>query len=150
MEVKQVKSTHCEIPLPPRAVVKLYENLFYTLLPNTPLTLSTPFTRRRPSSGDKLLAGSDPNYRNDDVSGDASYGVDGLEVGDYVLKLASTPRVYWYSIRWWKYGTKEEVLNGGGDECKLDARAVRFGRGPHEAIKVDSAAHEVVLFQCRE
>lgn len=50
-EVRQSRSTHCRIPPPSTVVVPLNEKLFHTLLPNTSVALSAPFTRSRPSTG---------------------------------------------------------------------------------------------------
>ena len=83
-------------------------------------------------------------------------------------------------MRWWEYGTKEEVLredgskgeiggqDGEGDEvgkggkvkaragamagteAGLDPRKVMFGRGPHEPVVIDSAGLGVIEFECLE
>lgn len=150
-EVRQSRSTHCRIPPPSKVAVPLNEQLFHTLLPNTPLTLSAPFTRSRTSTGGKPLAKDDPDYTSDRSAKHGACGVDGLEPGqNYTLSLASNPRVIWDIIRWWEYGTKEQVLHADGNESKLDGRAVKFGPGPHEAIMVDSKSIGVVAFQCQE
>ena len=133
--MRQRRSTRCKIPPPSKVAVPLNEQLFRTLLPGTPLVFSAPFYST-------LLAKDDPNY----AAGGG--GVDGLEPGHrYVLALADNPRVSWNFIRWWEYGTKEQVLRG---EKKLDGRAVRFDPGPHEAIIIDSKSVRDVAFQCPE
>ena len=153
-ETKQSVRTHCRIPPPTKVVVSLKEHLFHTLLPNEPLILSTPFSRSRLETSGRPLAKSDPDYASGDdrrVSSGAC-GVDGLEPGnDYVLTLASNPRVQWKSIRWWEYETKEQVLRPQGDESTtLDGREVQYGRGPHEAIKIDTTNIRPIPFQCQE
>lgn len=150
-EIKQTVRTNCRIPPPSKVSVPLNEELFHTLLPKKPLTLSTPFSRRRPESGGRPLAKSDPDYANDRTARSGACGVDGLEPGnDYILNLASTSRVQWNIIRWWEYGTKEQVLHPEGNESALDGRKVKFGRGPHEAITIDTTSIGPVTFQCRE
>ena len=150
-EIKQSVRTNCRIPPPSKVTVPLNEELFHTLLPNDPLTLSAPFSRSRTESGGRPLAKSDPDYASDRTARFGACGVDGLEPGnDYVLSLASTPRVHWNTIRWWEYGTKEQVLHPEGNESALDGRKVKFGRGPHEAITIDTTSIRPVTFQCRE
>lgn len=147
-EVHQEKRTHCRIPPPTRIAVPLIERLFHTLLPNVPLTLSAPFTRDRTRTGGKPLAKHDPDYGG---NRQRSCGVDGLERGHrYAVSLASKPRVQWYVIRWWEYGTKEEVLRGDGEGGSLDGRQVRYGRGPHESIVMDLTNIAVIEFECQE
>lgn len=150
-EVRQSRSTHCRIPPPSKVVVPLNEQLFHTLLPNTPVTLSAPFTRSRPSTGGKALAKDDPDYTSHRSAKHGACGVDGLEPGhNYILSLASNSRVFWDIIRWWEYGTKEQALHADSDESKLDGRRVSYGPGPHESIMVDSTSIVSVAFQCLE
>ncbi|KAI1348767.1 hypothetical protein F5Y01DRAFT_291145 [Xylaria sp. FL0043] len=111
--VKQTKRTHCRIPLSKKVVVPLDESLFYTLHPSQPLTFSAPFT-----------GSSTSRFSN---------GVDGLKPGHrYMITFSDSRRSQWNRIRWWEYGTKEEVLARG-----LDGREVRYGKGPHEPIEID-------------
>lgn len=118
-------------------------------MPNVPLTLSTPFTRDRTNG--KPLAKHHLDYVGDRSAKRGACGVDGLEPGHrYALRVAGKRRLPWDVIRWWEYGTKEQVLSLDGDGAGLDGRRVRFGPGPHEAIMVDSTSIEVVEFQCRE
>jgi hypothetical protein len=78
-------------------------------------------------------------------------GVDGLWPGDdFVLRLASKPRIHWDVVRWWEYGTKDQVLHPEGSESALDRRKVRFGCAPHEAIRIDKTSIKPVIFQCGE
>jgi len=127
-EVQQRRSTHCRIPLQSKVAVPLNERLFYTLLPNAPLTFAAPF----------ILGSTRRGLQ----------GVNGLESGeDYLLTLARDSRIPWNSIRWWEYGTKEQVLYGDDYEHILDGRAVRFGPGPHEAIIVESTSIGAVAFR---
>ncbi|MCJ1425511.1 hypothetical protein MMC29_003411 [Sticta canariensis] len=150
-EVRQSCSTHCRIPPPSKVAVPLNEQLFHTLPLNTPLTLSAPFTRSRTSTDDKPLAKDDPNYTSHRAAKHGICGVDGLEPGhNYALSLANNSRISWNIIRWWEYGTKEQVLHKDGSERKLNGRAVKFGPGPHEAIMVDSKSVGVIAFQCQE
>jgi len=150
-EVRQSHQTHCRIPPPSKVAAPLDEDLFHTLLSDTPLTLSAPFTRSRKSTGGKALAKHDPEYASDRSAKHGACGVDGLEPGHrYVLSLASKPRVRWDIIRWWEYGTKEQVLHADGDGGRLDGRRVKFGPGRHEAIVVDSARIWGVEFECGE
>lgn len=150
-EIRQSSSTRCRIPPPSKVAVTLNEQLFHTLLPNTPFALSTPFTRSRTSTGGKPLARDDPDYTSDRSANHGACGVDGLEPGhNYALSLASNPRVLWDIVRWWEYGTKEQVLHPSSDESKLDGRTVKFRPGPHEAIKIDSKSIGVIAFQCQE
>ena len=73
----------------------LNEQLFHTLLPNTLLTLLTPFIRSRPSTGDKPLAKDDPDYMCHRNAERGACGVDGLEAGqDCVLTLARDPKIH--------------------------------------------------------
>ena len=150
-EIKQTISTHCRIPPPSKIAVSLNEQLFHTLSPNTPLTLSAPFTRSRNSTGGKPFAKDDADFASDGLAKRGACGVDGLEPGqDYVLRLAGKPRVLWDVVRWWEYGTKEQVLGKEGDGDGLDGRRIKFGPGPHEAIKVDSTGVRAVVFRCQE
>ena len=145
-EVKQSISTHCRIPPPTKVAVPVSENILHTLLPNTPLTLSAPFTWKHTSTGNKTSATDSTNNTNDRKSKLGAYVVDGLEPGQgYALSLASKPRIHWTSIRWWEYGTKEEVLRSG-----LDGRKVRYSPGPHEAIAVDTTGIGAVAFRFQE
>lgn len=149
--IKQSRRTHCRIPPPTKVAVPLLEDLFHTLLPHTPTTLSAPFSRSRKNTSGKPLAKDDPEYGNDPSARHGACGVDGLEAGeDYVLQLAGDSRVPWNTVRWWKYGTKEEVLHPEDAEEGLDGRKVRFGAGPHEAIVVDSTAFKGLSFKCVE
>lgn len=150
-EVRQSCSTNCRIPPPSKVAVPLNEQHFHTLLPNTPLTLLAPFTRSRTSTDGKPLAKDDRNYNSHRTAKHGTCGVDGLEPGhNYTLSLASNLRVSWNIIRWWEYGTKEQVLHRDSRERKLDGRTVKFGPGPHQAIMVDSKSIGVVAFQCQE
>lgn len=67
-----------------------------------------------------------------------------------MLQLAGDSRVPWNTVRWWEYGTKEEVLHPEDAEGGLDGRKVRFGAGPHEGIVVDSTAFKGLSFTCVE
>lgn len=112
--IKQTTRTNCRIPPPTKITVPLDESMFYTLYPGRPLTLSAPFTgsSKRPGTAN---------------------GVDSLDPGHkYMITLSGSQRLQWYKIRWWEYGTKEEVLAKG-----LDGREVRYGKGPHEPIEID-------------
>ena len=150
-EVKQTVRTHCRIPLPSKVPVPLNEQLFHTLLPNHPLTLSAPFSRSRTDTGGRPLPQLHPDYASDRRARSGACGIDGLEPGnDYVLSLARTPRIPWNIIRWWEYGTHEQVLYPDGNESALDGWKVRFSRGPHEAITIDTTSIGVVTFHCRE
>lgn len=143
-EIHQVTSTGCRIPPNSKVIVTLDEDDFHTLLPNVLMTLSRPFTRHR--EGGKPLAKNDPEYLSHMFAKYGVHGVDGLEVGgEYVLGLKEKPRVRWDHVRWWEYGTKEEVLGKG-----LDGRKVRYGKAPHEAIVVDRSGVEPVRFSCVE
>lgn len=150
-EIRQSCLTHCRIPPPSKVTVLLNEHLFHTLLPNTPLTLSAPFTRSRTSTGGKPLAKHDPAYASDRSAKFGACGIDGLEPRHrYALSLANKPRFFWNSIRWWEYGSKEQVIHVDGEGGGLDGRKVKFGPGPHERIVVDSASIGFVEFECRE
>ena len=151
-EVKQTASTHCRFIPPTKFSVPLNERLFYTLLPNTPLTLSAPFTRSRPDTGGKPLAKDDPDYTTHCSAKHGACGVDGLEPGKgYVLTLSGHSRVNWEHIRWWEYGTKEQNLRvEGGGSTGLDGRKVRYGRGPHDTIVIDTTGAETVVFHCQD
>jgi len=130
--------------------VSLNKRPFHTLLPDTPLSLSAPFTRSRTSNGGKPLAKDDPDYTSDRSAKHGACGVDGLEPGhDYVLNLASNSRVSWDIIRWWEYGTKEQILHAEGNESQSDGKAVKFGSGPHDAVMVDSTSFRAIAFQCQ-
>lgn len=131
--------------------VSLNERLFHILLPNTPLTLSAPFTRSRTSNSGKPLAKDDPEYTSDHLAKHGACGIDGLEPGhDYVLSLASKSRVPWDIIRWWEYGTKGQILHSENNQCGLDGRRARYGPVPHDAVTVDSTGIGFIVFQCRE
>ncbi|KAI1745498.1 hypothetical protein F4680DRAFT_402395 [Xylaria scruposa] len=111
--VKQTMRTNCRIPLPKKVTVPLDESLFHTLHPNRPLTLSASFTG--------------PSNRH------TANGGESLKPGHkYMITLSGSQRLRWDRIRWWEYGTKDEVL-----AKRLDAREVRYGRGPHEPIEID-------------
>ena len=148
-EVKQQLRTSCRFEPPKRVPVNLDESAFYTLLPYTPLTLSSPFIRR--SKDGKPRAASDPEYLDGQSCRRGSCGVDGLEPGyNYWLSLASKPRGFWYNIRWWEYGIKEDVLHPSGGTNELDARKVKFGPGPHRPIEVDTSKIRSIAFRCEE
>ena len=150
-EIQQTKSTHCRISPPSKVTVPLNKSLFHTLLPNIPVTISSPFSRVGTTSDSKPLAKGHSDSASHLNANHGAYGVDGLEPGHcYVLSLADNPRVHWYIVRWWEYGTKEHVLRAEGDKCKLDGRKVKFGRGPHEAIELDLSTFEPVFFDCRD
>ena len=122
-EVKQRVRTHCRIPPPTKVVVQLREDLFHTLLPETPVTFTTPFSHHR----------------------------FGLQAGHrYLLRPADVPRVPWKSVRWWEYGTKEEVLAPDAAGRRLDGRRVMWGKAPHEAIELDVDGDGYVYFECEE
>ena len=164
-EVRQSIRTHCRIPPPSKVAVTLNGDLFHTLLPNTPLTLSTPFSRGRSNGGNinnesgndgntniktKPLAKHNPGYLfSSSTAKHGACGVDGLEAGHrYALSFArensKTSRLAWNVVRWWDYGTKEAVNIG------LDPRKIKFGHGPHEPIMIDPAGVDVVEFECVE
>lgn len=141
IEVKQAKRTHCRIPPPSKVQVDVNENLFHTLYPLTPLTLLAPFTRELRDGEKPPRACGDPEYSGRH----GSCGVDGLEIDhQYIMTLASNPRILWHHVRWWEYGTKEEILGAGG----LDARVVKFRPGPHKPIEVDTSETRPVDFGC--
>ena len=147
-EVKQSVRTHCRIPPPTKVSVPLIESLFHTLLPDTPLTISTPFTRAR--SNGVPLPKYHTNYEEGIPARSGACGVDGLEAGHrYALSLSGSHRVPWDSIRWWEYGTKEQVLSGE-DGVGLDGRTVRYGHGPHETIKLDISGIHALVFECKD
>ncbi|KAI1365886.1 hypothetical protein F5Y08DRAFT_302893 [Xylaria arbuscula] len=103
--VKQTMRTHCRIPLPKRFAVPLDESQFHTLYPSQSLTFSAQFTN----------------------------GVDSLVPGHkYMIAVSRSQRLQWYRVRWWDFGTKEEVLAKG-----LDGRQVRYGKGPQEPIDIE-------------
>ncbi|KAI0454424.1 hypothetical protein F5B21DRAFT_475336 [Xylaria acuta] len=125
--VKQTTRTNCRIPLPQKVAVPLDESLFYTLYPNRPLTLSAPFA-----------GSSKPRATN---------GVHSLQPGHkYMITLSGSQRLQWNRIRWWEYGTKDEMLAKG-----LDGREVRYGRGPHEPIEIDitSIPEKPIYLHCK-
>ncbi|KAL8736943.1 MAG: hypothetical protein Q9181_002169 [Wetmoreana brouardii] len=147
-QVKQTISTCCRIPPPRKATVSLNEHDFHNLLPNTPLSLSAPFTRIRTDNGGKPLAKHDPDYRNHRSAGCGACDVDGLEPGNsYALSLASNPRAHWNFVSWWEYGTKEQILYASTGQSQFDRRAVRYRKGPHEAIMLDCTDVKPVLFR---
>lgn len=148
-EVRQNLRTLCRIPPPTKVPVNLKESLFYTLTPYEPLTLSAPFTRK--PKGAKPRAASDPAYLGDRSARHGSCGVDGLEPGyDYVLSLAGQPRMFWNHVRWWEYGTKDDVLHPNGAANELNARKVKFSPGPHERIEIDTSSLQPIKFRCEE
>jgi hypothetical protein len=148
-EVRQSVRTLCRIEPPTKVPVNLDESLFYTLLPYTPLTLSSSFTRK--PEGRKPRAAGDPEYLGDQSARHGSCGVDGLEPGyNYVLSLASQSRVFWHHIRWWEYGIKDDVLHPNGSTSGLNARKVKFSPGPHPPIEVDTSSLRPVEFRCEE
>ena len=151
-EIEQSVRTNCRFLPPSKVAVPLNEQLFHTLLPNHPLTLSAPFSRSRAETGGRPLVKSHPDYASDRTARYGACGVDGLEPGNhYLLSLASKPRApHWRTIRWWEYGTREQVLHPNGNESTLDARKVRFGRAPHEAIEIDTTSIGIVTFRCWE
>lgn len=137
MEVPQVVRTSCRIEPPSKVQLKLDEVKFLTLQPSTPVTLSAPFSRSSPPR-----AASDPAYTQK-----RACGVDGLEPGGhYLLTLENDTRSHWHHVRWWEFGTREEVL-GGGD---LDAREVMFRSGLHEPLDIDTSLARPVEFRCIE
>lgn len=144
-DVKQVVTTNCRFLPPSKVPVVLDEARFHTLYPDTPVTISTPFARKRDNVG-KPLPGSHPEYNNHRSAKHGIYGVDGLEPGEtYLLTLNGSPRVDWTSVRWWEYGTKEQLL------CKdLDKLNVKFEHGPHEPIRVDITGCKPITFRCVE
>ncbi|KAI1084201.1 hypothetical protein F5B20DRAFT_524026 [Whalleya microplaca] len=144
VEVQQAVRRYCRIPLPNRVTVPINEPLFHTLLPNTPLTLSAPFSR--PRTNNRPLPRSDPEY---ETERNRVCGVDGLESGHkYTLSLSGNPNITWHHIRWWEYGTKEEVL-GGIKNAGRDGRAIRYERGPHEPILVDISGISPIILECK-
>lgn len=144
--VRQSIRTHCRLPPPSKVSVPLHEHLFHTLLPQTPLPFSAPFTR---AGGGKPLPKHDPAYATRRSAGHGACGVDGLEPGHrYALSLAGAPRVPWNVVRWWEFGTREQVLSAGGEPGGLDGRKVRFGAGPHAGIVLDLASVGVLGFEC--
>ena len=150
-DVKQSVSTHCRIPPPKHVEVRLDESFFYTLYPEVPVTFSTPFTRKRDNNGGNPLPKTHPDYEDHRNAKFGAYGVDGLEPGhDYILTLADTPRIPWTVIRWWDFGTKEEILGASGSNPSLDAFKVKYKPGPHEAIMVGTDSAEPVHFSCRQ
>ena len=147
-EVQQTKRTYCRIPPPTKVNVELDESMFLTLQPHTPYTFSSPFCRSL--RGDKPRSASELGDL-DDRRRRGACGVDGLEPGyDYMLSLTANPRIHWRYIRWWEYGTKEQVLYSDGDTCELDARRVKFGRGPRNPIKIDTSNAIFIEFRCEE
>lgn len=65
--------------------------------------------------------------------------------------MARDSRVAWNVVRWWEYGTKEEVLSKkNGDGAGLDGRQLKWGVGPHPPIQIDMDSVEEVLFECAE
>ena len=140
-EIEQSKRTLCRIPPPSKVAVSLNEEAFHTLYPNAPKILTTPFTRKLNDDGGRPLAKDDPGY-----SKRGACGVDGLLAGyDYLLRLCDNSRLSWDHIRWWEYGTKEEILAKG-----LDGRKVKFSPGPHGPITPDKTGIQAIAFRCVE
>lgn len=111
-EVKQSISTHRRIPPPSKVAVPLNQRLFHTLLSNTPLILSAPFTRNRMKIDGKPLAKDHRYHTSTRSAKHGACGVGGLGPRhDYVWSLANNQRVSWDIIRCWEYGTKEQVLH---------------------------------------
>jgi hypothetical protein len=143
-DVHQSVRTHCRIPPPSKVQVPLRETLFHTLHPNTPLALSASFGRDR-----KPLSRYDPSYGEDHNGRGNSKGVDGLVPGSrYLLVAAEKPRIQWNSIRWWDYGTRDQVHNrpDGG----LNGREVAHEQGPQPEIVIDPKSVPPIVFECQE
>lgn len=122
-----MRQTDCRIPLPSEVAIPLDESQLYTLYPGQPLTLSALFT-----------GSSRPRTAN---------GVDNLvPKHKYMITISGSQRLQWYRIRWWEYGTKEELLAKG-----LDGRQVRYGKGPHEPIEIDTTgiAEQPIYLECK-
>jgi hypothetical protein len=155
-EVSNIRRNRCKFVPPSKVIVLLHEDLFHTLLPNTPLTLSTPFSRKRSHNGDKSLPKGHPDYDLGRVNVGSSRrehvpcGVDGLEPGhSYALTLADNPRAEFSRyIRWWEFGRKETVVYGEDGSPKLDGRKVHWGRGLHPAIRLDFSDFKGLVFHC--
>ena len=115
------------------------------------MTLSAPFNLNQVVSSEKPLTENDPQDGGESSASHETSGANELKIGHrYSLGLASVSRVNWRFVRWWEYGTKEEVLRPDGEGRRLDGRRVAFERGPHEAIEIDVSAAGDVRFECVE
>ena len=107
------------------------EHLFHTLMPNTPLGSSAPFA---PNIKRLIKSHSDTDPHPPPHS--SMHGLAALPPGQwYLLVIDESTRIRWNYVRWWDYGTKDEVLNPGGK--KLDGRKVAHSLGPHPAIEIN-------------
>ncbi|KAI0508762.1 hypothetical protein F5B22DRAFT_619495 [Xylaria bambusicola] len=143
--VEQTKRRPCRIPPPSKTSVPLIESQLCTLYPKQPLLISAPFfIRFRQQSA--LLHATDPiqavGIEMDERSGNVHPLVPGHK---YKVSLSKDEHLRWDSIRWWRYGTKEEVL-----KRELDGRAVRYGNSPNGVIAVDTSRVAPIVFTCTE
>ena len=158
LSVSNIKRNYCKFEPPSKVDVPLREDLFYTLHPNTPLTLSTPFTHKRSNDESKPLPKSQPDYGDANpnsrpLSTDrTAYGVDSLEADhSYRLTMADNSRAnFSKEIRWWEYGPKELVVYGEDGIPKLDGRKVHWRTGPHPSIWIDLSEFNGLTFSCTE
>ncbi|KAI0398884.1 hypothetical protein F4802DRAFT_591719 [Xylaria palmicola] len=144
--VEQVKRRPCRIPPPTSVSVPLIESHLYTLYPEQPLVLSAPFSVRFKQQNQSPSTSTDPAQEWGSQTDRRSSSTQPFVPGhSYKVSLSGDRHLQWYSIRWWEYGTKEEVLARG-----LDRRVVRFGNGPHKPISVDISGINPIIFRCTE
>ena len=142
-KIPQHSSRRCKIPLPFKVKIPLLEERFFTLAPELPVTFTEPFLPYRTVFEDKSLAMKKLAGSDHESATNRGYGVEGLVPDDYVLHLTpqSTWQVDWTHVRWWDYGTKEEVLSQG-----LDGRPFRYSPGPYEPLLIDTSPVTATLY----
>ncbi|KAI1108450.1 hypothetical protein F5Y14DRAFT_436163 [Nemania sp. NC0429] len=141
--VEQIKRVPTRTPLPSRFSVPVLDWQLYTLYPEEPLLLTGPFFLHF-----KQLPEKGPEMERDWVSimgGSPSSAQPLLLEHRYMISLSGDEYMRWDKIRWWEYGTKEELLKRG-----LDGREVTYGAGPHGSISVDTSQIEPIVFKCTE
>jgi hypothetical protein len=71
-----------------------------------------------------------------------------IVLDDQLLVPTEKPQIPWNSIRWWDYGTRDEILNA--PNRRLDGRSVAVGSGPHPTIVIDLKIVTPIHFECQD
>ncbi|KAI1179714.1 hypothetical protein F4777DRAFT_396645 [Nemania sp. FL0916] len=148
--IEQNKRKPCFIPPPPRVSVPLIESHICTLYPDQPQVFSAPFNvkfRHRLQNGSLVESSTLGRAQGESPDTDRTPSSDPpLVLGHrYMVSLSDDGHLPWHKIRWWEYGTKQELLERG-----LNGRTVKHGPAPHGGLHVEKLQIKPIIFTCTE
>ncbi|KAI1195864.1 hypothetical protein F5X97DRAFT_326093 [Nemania serpens] len=141
--VEQRKRIPSRTPPPPRYPVSVMDWQLHTLFPGQPLLLSGHFSVPFKQSRENYHPGQGCCSEIDRSPSICAHPL--IPGRRYKVSLSGDEHMRWDRIRWWQYGTKDELLDG-----YLDGREVTYGDGPHGSISIDTSRIDPIVFECAE